>query len=311
MTGCSLINNVVNSATGGNVPEGLGTGQSVPADFPSEVPLIDGDVVFGLSLPGDNGEKAWNVTINVSGARAFETIKTQLTDAGFEYQELSDGRVGIDRRVHQGPPAACSSWSRPATARSGPRTTRSPTPRPASDRPTPGGRPRGARAGARSCSRAARCPVPVAAAMLHRRPGGVGPRARRRAGDGGGDPNAQVPATFPADIPLIDGDVLESADLGTGWVVLFGVDDAIASFDSGADALARPDSRRPSARPTRPRASATTRTTSTRCRSRRTPTTPATARRCRTPSSSAAEREPGQPTGPRSCRSCWPRCSPS
>jgi hypothetical protein len=57
-------------------------------------------------------------------------------------------------------------------------------------------------------------------------------------GDGGGDPNAQVPATFPREIPLIDGDVLESADLGTGWVVLFGVDDAIASFNDGADALA-------------------------------------------------------------------------
>jgi hypothetical protein len=94
ITGCSLINNVVNSATGGNVPEGLGTGQSVPADFPSDVPLIDGDVVFGLSLPGDNGEKAWNVTINVSGADAFETIKTQLTDAGFDYKELSAGESG-------------------------------------------------------------------------------------------------------------------------------------------------------------------------------------------------------------------------
>jgi hypothetical protein len=57
-------------------------------------------------------------------------------------------------------------------------------------------------------------------------------------GDGGGDPNTQVPATFPPEIPLIDGDVLESADLGTGWVVLFGVDDAIASFNEGADALA-------------------------------------------------------------------------
>jgi hypothetical protein len=64
-----------------------------------------------------------------------------------------------------------------------------------------------------------------------------GPAPDDGAGDGGGDPNAQIPATFPADIPLVDGEVLESADLGTGWVVLFGVDDAIASFDSGADAL--------------------------------------------------------------------------
>jgi len=53
---------------------------------------------------------------------------------------------------------------------------------------------------------------------------------------GGGD--VQIPATFPPEIPLVDGRLLESADLGTGWVVLFGVDDAIASFTSGADALA-------------------------------------------------------------------------
>ncbi len=65
-----------------------------------------------------------------------------------------------------------------------------------------------------------------------------GPAPDGAAGDGGGDPNAQVPATFPSEIPLIDGEVLESADLGTGWVVLFGVDDAIASFNEGADALA-------------------------------------------------------------------------
>jgi hypothetical protein len=94
VAGCSLINNVVDSATGGTIPEGLDTGTTVPSDFPSEVPLIEGDVVFGLSLPGDNGEKAWNVTINVSGAEAFETIKTELTDAGFEYQGVSDGESG-------------------------------------------------------------------------------------------------------------------------------------------------------------------------------------------------------------------------
>ena len=103
LTGCSLINNVVNSATGGTIPEGLGTGQSVPSDFPSEVPLIDGDVVFSLSLPGDNGEKAWNVTINVSGADAFQTITTQLTDAGFENQELSTGESGSTGAFNKDP----------------------------------------------------------------------------------------------------------------------------------------------------------------------------------------------------------------
>ncbi|MEO5920967.1 MAG: hypothetical protein ABIQ01_07475 [Pseudolysinimonas sp.] len=90
LAGCSLINNVVGSVSSGNVPEGLTGAPSVPSDFPGEVPLIDGDVVFGLSL-GDEGEKAWNVSINVSGAEAFETIKGQLTDAGFEFQGVSDG----------------------------------------------------------------------------------------------------------------------------------------------------------------------------------------------------------------------------
>ncbi len=94
LAGCSLINTVVDSATGGTIPEGLGSGTSVPADFPSEVPLIDGEVVFGLSLPGDNGEKAWNVTINVTGADAFDTITTQFTDAGYEFQSVSNGDSG-------------------------------------------------------------------------------------------------------------------------------------------------------------------------------------------------------------------------
>jgi len=103
MTGCSIVNNLVGSATGGNLPDGLGGGQSVPSDFPSEVPLVDGEVVFGVSLPGDNGEKAWNVTINVSGADAFESITTQLTDAGFEYQGLTEGESGSSGKFTKDP----------------------------------------------------------------------------------------------------------------------------------------------------------------------------------------------------------------
>ncbi|MEO8261783.1 MAG: hypothetical protein ABI566_04365 [Pseudolysinimonas sp.] len=90
LSGCSIIDNFLpGGSTGGGLPGGVIPGQSVPGDFPSEVPLTDGDVLLGLSVPGDNGEKAWNVTIKVSGADAFESIKTQLTDAGFEYREVS------------------------------------------------------------------------------------------------------------------------------------------------------------------------------------------------------------------------------
>jgi hypothetical protein len=87
--GCSLIGNFLPGGNG-EIPGGVVPGMGVPADFPKDdVPLIDGDVLLGLALPGDNGEKAWNVTIKVDGIEAFETIKTQLTDAGFEYQEVS------------------------------------------------------------------------------------------------------------------------------------------------------------------------------------------------------------------------------
>ena len=95
LAGCSLINTVVHNATGQDIPEGITGGQSIPADFPSEVPLIDGDVVFSIALPAaENGDKAWNVTINVAGSDAFETITTQLTDAGYEYKGISEGESG-------------------------------------------------------------------------------------------------------------------------------------------------------------------------------------------------------------------------
>lgn len=95
LSGCSLINTVVHDATGQDIPEGITGGQSVPADFPTEVPLVDGEVVFALTLPdAGNGDKAWNVTINVSGADAFDTIKGQLTDAGYEFQDVSNGDSG-------------------------------------------------------------------------------------------------------------------------------------------------------------------------------------------------------------------------
>lgn len=90
LSGCSIIDNFLPGGSGGGLPGGVIPGQGIPSDFPKDdVPLIDGDVLLGLSVPGDNGEKAWNVTIQVDGIGAFDEIKTQLTDAGFEYQEVS------------------------------------------------------------------------------------------------------------------------------------------------------------------------------------------------------------------------------
>ncbi|GAA3748800.1 hypothetical protein GCM10022239_25210 [Leifsonia bigeumensis] len=94
LAGCSAIEGIIENATGSQVDLG---GQSVPADFPSEVPLATGEVVFGLSADKD-GEKVWNVTIKVS-AGAFEGISDELTGAGFTLaegsKEVNNGSGGL------------------------------------------------------------------------------------------------------------------------------------------------------------------------------------------------------------------------
>lgn len=78
LSGCS-VQSIIENATGGQVDVG---GKSVPDDFPTEVPLIDGEVVYGGGL-GSGESKAWNVTIKVADLAAFETISASLTEAGF------------------------------------------------------------------------------------------------------------------------------------------------------------------------------------------------------------------------------------
>lgn len=84
LAGCSAVEGIIENVTGSQIDLG---GQSVPADFPSNVPLAGGDVIYGLSA-GKDGEKVWNVTIKVSSG-AFDSISDQLTGAGFTLAEGS------------------------------------------------------------------------------------------------------------------------------------------------------------------------------------------------------------------------------
>ena len=84
LTGCDAIRGAIEDATGGEVELG---GKELPADFPSAVPLIDGEVVASASVGGKDG-KGWNVTISVADGSAFDEISAQLTDAGFAASEL-------------------------------------------------------------------------------------------------------------------------------------------------------------------------------------------------------------------------------
>lgn len=85
LAGCSVVEGAIESATGGEVDLG---GKSVPKDFPAEVPLAQGEVVFGLGA-GAKDEKIWNVTIKVPEG-AFDSISAQLTGAGFTQAEGTD-----------------------------------------------------------------------------------------------------------------------------------------------------------------------------------------------------------------------------
>lgn len=100
LSGCSLLHLPGSSGTGISIPGvgSAGTGK-LPSDYPtSDVPVISGDVVSGLSL-GTGKDKAWNVTIKVSGIDAFDQIVTQLTGAGFKQEEVGgktdDGATGV------------------------------------------------------------------------------------------------------------------------------------------------------------------------------------------------------------------------
>jgi hypothetical protein len=57
-------------------------GATVPADFPAEIPLIDGEVLSGVSL-GSEGSQVWSVLIAVDDGSAFDEITSQLEGAGF------------------------------------------------------------------------------------------------------------------------------------------------------------------------------------------------------------------------------------
>lgn len=82
LSGCGLIPNpvegVIEGVTGGDVEL---PGGSVPDDFPSDVPLVDGEVIFGTGF-GSDTEKIWNVTIRV-GSNALDQVAADLEGAGF------------------------------------------------------------------------------------------------------------------------------------------------------------------------------------------------------------------------------------
>ena len=84
LTGCS-VQNLVHDVTGGKVDV---PGKSVPKDFPSEVPIVSGEVLSGAGV-GDAKSKIWNVSIRAKGSTAIDEVLTTLTSAGFDCKTLT------------------------------------------------------------------------------------------------------------------------------------------------------------------------------------------------------------------------------
>lgn len=79
--GGNPLQGAIEQATGGQLDIG---GTTLPADFPTEVPLTSGEIVSTASFGNVAEGKVWNVTIKVSGLTSIEDISSQLQGAGFE-----------------------------------------------------------------------------------------------------------------------------------------------------------------------------------------------------------------------------------
>lgn len=80
LTGCAAVEGIIEQQTGGDVDLG---GNTVPEDFPSAVPLADGEIVNGSKISGDGGQAVWNVLMNVADPAAPDSIAAQFEGAGF------------------------------------------------------------------------------------------------------------------------------------------------------------------------------------------------------------------------------------
>ena len=89
LAACSLnpVESIIEQTTGSDVDLG---GAALPEGFPAEVPLVEGEILFGGGVKAE-GTQVWNVTIKVTDAAAFETVTTQLTGAGFLTSDIIGG----------------------------------------------------------------------------------------------------------------------------------------------------------------------------------------------------------------------------
>jgi hypothetical protein len=92
LTGCfgNPLQGVVKAATGGKVDLG---GGSLPKDFPSSIPVYKGKIVSAIGL-GSGKKEIWNITVQIPGADTGDSIKSDLTKAGYTVQSIGTTDTG-------------------------------------------------------------------------------------------------------------------------------------------------------------------------------------------------------------------------
>ncbi|KFF59682.1 hypothetical protein JF66_09795 [Cryobacterium sp. MLB-32] len=92
LSGCDAVGGAVNTAvtdaSGGNVS----LGGQLPAGWPSEVPVIDGTVLFGAGT-STSDQQGWVVTIDATSADPLADARTQLEEAGFVADTSASGET--------------------------------------------------------------------------------------------------------------------------------------------------------------------------------------------------------------------------
>ena len=76
-----IVNQGVEEAIEGATGGAVGVGE-MPEGWPNEVPVVDGEVLFGASGTANN-ETGWAVTIQAESSDALEQARQQLLAAGF------------------------------------------------------------------------------------------------------------------------------------------------------------------------------------------------------------------------------------
>ena len=84
------VNGAVQDATGGDVS----LGGQLPADWPTEIPVLEGEVLFATGGVGESGVGGWVVTVNATSTTPLDDARAELLAAGF-----TEVVAGVDTEV--------------------------------------------------------------------------------------------------------------------------------------------------------------------------------------------------------------------